>query len=144
MESTTAMLRTNPEKAFTGIDTLSECIQACLDCVQACTACADACCAVADEPALRRCIRLCMDCSDLCGTCARVLSRQQSTDVELVRRCVQALVAACRACADECASHKSHSFCGVCMESCRHCESACRRVLHAIGVSSPAQAAGDE
>jgi hypothetical protein len=142
MESASAMLRTNPERAFTGIDALSECIQACLDCEQACTACADACCSVEGMQELRQCIRMCLDCADLCGCCARIFSRQQSADIDLVRRHVQLLTAVCRACADECARHKEHPFCGICMEACRRCEAACKHILQAIGISTPAPAAG--
>jgi hypothetical protein len=46
---------------------------------------------------------------------------------------VEACVAICKSCGDECERHAPHmAHCRVCGESCRRCEKACRDLLAAI------------
>jgi hypothetical protein len=129
------MLRTYP-KDLGGVDQqkLSDCIEACLDCAQTCTACADACLSEDMVAELTTCIRTCTDCSDVCDTTFRVLSRHTGYDANLTRAVLEACVAACKACGDECAQHASmHEHCRVCSETCRRCEAACRELLASLG-----------
>ena len=113
-------------------DDLAAAIDACLDCLQSCTACADADLAEDDVADLRTCIGLCNDCADVCGTTARVLSRQARYDTYLVHRLLHACVRACASCAEECERHAAHHrHCAICLETCRACEQACRKLLDA-------------
>ena len=111
---------------------LAACIEACVECAQACTACADAC--LSEDPAanLGRCIRTNLDCADVCETTGRVLSRHTGYDANVTRTVVQACIAACRSCAEECVRHSMYEHCQVCAESCRRCEQACQQLLDSL------------
>jgi hypothetical protein len=137
-ESISQMLKTHPQKLFVGAEELSRCIRECLACEQVCVSCADACLGEENVQALRRCIRLNLDCADLCNVTARLLSRQQDPDLELIRRQVQLLAEVCRRCGEECARHQArHEHCRVCAEACRSCEDSCNRLLQTLGASVP-------
>jgi hypothetical protein len=108
------------------IDTLS-------DCAQACTACADDCLSEEMVAELTKCIRLCLDCAEVCTATLRVVSRQTDYDANVTRPVLEACVAACRSCGDECERHaQMHEHCRVCAEACRRCEQACRDLLAAM------------
>lgn len=130
-----AMLESYPGQVRLNAAELSECIEACFDCAQTCTACADACLAERDIAMLVRCIRLNLDCADVCDTTGRLLSRHTETDWATVRHQVQACVAICRSCAQECERHAREmnmEHCRVCAEACRRCEKACERLLGSL------------
>jgi hypothetical protein len=138
METVSQMLGSSPDRSFTtATDVLTNCVRACLECEQACVSCADGCLASAAVATLRRCLRICLDCADACNATTRMLSRQCAPDVEMVRRQVQLLALACRACADECGRHADHEFCRLCMECCRRCEEACHSLVQTIGIPGP-------
>jgi hypothetical protein len=66
-------------------------------------------------------------------TMLRVLSRQTEYDANLTRPQLQACVAACKSCGDECERHaQMHEHCRVCAEACRRCEQACNQLLAAM------------
>ena len=126
------MLQTHP--GGTGLDraALLACIQACLDCAQACTACADACLGEKDVQKMVRCVRLNLDCANVCEMTGKVLSRQTALERDMARAVLQACLAACKLCGDECERHaKAMEHCRVCAEACRSCEAACQRLLQA-------------
>jgi hypothetical protein len=128
-----AILRTHPQP--TGIDRepLVRCIDACLECGPTCTGCADASLAEADVQDLVRCIRLCLDCAESCETTARILIRQTTPDLGVVRAAVEACAAACHASGQECERHAAHhEHCRLCAEACRRCEQACKNLLAAL------------
>jgi hypothetical protein len=101
---------------------LAACINACLVCAQACTACADACLSEEMVDQLRTCIRTDLDCADVCAATGNVLSRHTGYDANLSRAVLQACVAACKACGDECAHHaEMHDHCRICADACRAC-----------------------
>jgi hypothetical protein len=82
---------------------------------------------------LRKCVRTNLDCADVCDATARVLSRHTGYDANISRALLEACIAACRACGDECEQHASmHEHCRVCAEACRACEAACRELLNTI------------
>ena len=113
---------------------LVRCITECSDCAVSCTSCADADLAESDVQDMVRCIRLCLDCSEMCTTTARVATRQTVADLGVLRAVVEACLAACRSCGDECERHAPHhEHCRICAESCRRCEDACRSLLAAMG-----------
>ena len=74
-------------------------------CAAICRACADACLGEEMVSDLVQCIRLDLDCADLCAVTGRILSRQTAFDATLARAVLEACVAACKACGDECRHH---------------------------------------
>ena len=67
-------------------------------------------------PGLRRCLH----------RHHRVTSRQASHDANVTRPLLEACVAICKSCGDECERHARHH------EHCRVCEQACRQLLDAL------------
>jgi hypothetical protein len=127
---TTEMLQTYPGTVDLDREQLARVVDALVECAQACTACADACLGEEMVADLRACIRANLDCADSCGTTARILSRQTGGDATVTRAHLEACIAACRACGDQCEQHAGmHEHCRVCAEACRACEQACRELL---------------
>ncbi|WP_034384859.1 four-helix bundle copper-binding protein [Deinococcus sp. YIM 77859] len=136
-QNTREMLQTHPNPASVfDLNALAECIEACFACAQTCASCADACLGEREHLMhLVHCIRLNLDCADVCGTTGRVLSRLTQPDQNVLRAQLQACVAACRACGDECERHArdmNMEHCAVCAESCRRCEQACQNLLGSV------------
>jgi hypothetical protein len=131
MTRSAAMLDTYPAD-LGGVDreNLASCIEACYSCAQACTACADACLSEENVVELAKCVRSDLDCADICDTTGRVLSRHTGYDANLTRSLLQACMAACRMCGDECERYAgTHAHCRVCAEECRRCERACQDLM---------------
>jgi hypothetical protein len=126
------MLDTYPGDHNIDTGVLAGAIDALSDCVQACTVDADS--DLKEHAAeLLKCIRLCLDCADVCGATLAVTSRQTEYDPALTKLLLEACVAICKSCGDECEGHASmHALCRVCFEACRRCEEACRNLLGAI------------
>lgn len=134
------MLKTHPAESQIDKETLAACIEACFDCAQTCTACADACLGESMVKVLVRCIRLNLDCADVCEATGRLVTRQTAVetavDAQLWRSQLQACIAACTVCGDECARHANmHAHCRVCADSCRRCAEACTRLLQTLPVA---------
>jgi hypothetical protein len=111
---------------------LASTIDALTDCAQACTADADADLSEPDVAGMVTCIRLCLDCADICTTTASVTSRPADYDASITRPLLEACIASCKSCGDECERHgMMHAHCRVCAEACRRCEHACRDLLAA-------------
>ena len=112
---------------------LAAAIDAAGDCAQACTADNDADLSEANLADMVRCIRLCLNCADVCTATAGVLSRPGAYDADVAKPLLQACVAVCQSCGDECERHaQHHAHCRVCAEACRRCEQACRELLGAL------------
>ena len=112
---------------------LAAAIDALSDCVQACNADNAADLAEPDVTEMVRCIRLCLDCADICAAAAGVISRQADYDATVTRPLLEACVASCKSCGDECERHaRMHAHCRVCEQACRRCEQACRELLAAL------------
>ncbi|MCU0273597.1 MAG: four-helix bundle copper-binding protein [Acidimicrobiales bacterium] len=127
------MLDTYPRDFNVDARQLAETIEMLIDCANTCTQCADACLSESDLAGLAKCIRLNLDCADICLATSRVVSRQTEYDANVTRPLLEACIAACRSCGDECESHASHmEHCGVCAEQCRRCEQACDALLRAM------------
>ena len=119
-------LNTDPGVLAATIDALS-------DCAQACAADVDANLAEQDLAEMVRCIRLCLDCADVCAATTGVISRPAIWDASVIRPLLEACVATCRSCGDECARHAPHhAHCRVCEQACRRCEQACRELLGVV------------
>jgi hypothetical protein len=114
-------------------DLLAAAIDALSDCAQACNADNAADLGEQNVAEMVKCIRLCLDCVDICTATAGIISRQTEYDATVTRPLLQACVAVCKSCADECERHASmHMHCRVCGEACRRCEQACRALLDAL------------
>jgi hypothetical protein len=124
------LLDTYPCSVNVDAGVLAATIDALSDCAQACTADADDNLSEHNLSEMVKCIRLCLDCADICTATARVVSRQTAYDATVTRPLLQACVAACKSCGDECERHaQMHAHCRVCGEACRRCEQACRELL---------------
>ena len=130
---TMPMLETYPAQINLDRMKLAATIDALVECSETCTACADACLSEGMVAGLTKCIRMNMDCADICAATARVLSRHTGYDANISRMLLEVCAMACKACADECASHGDmHEHCRICAESCRMCEMACRELLDSM------------
>jgi hypothetical protein len=128
------MLDTYPRDYNVDTQKLVACIDACNDCANACTQCADACLSEDVVAELIKCMRLNTDCADVCAVTGRIVSRQTEYDANVTRAALEACIAVCKACGDECEHHAEMGMqhCRVCAEACRRCEQACRDLLTAI------------
>jgi hypothetical protein len=116
-------------------DVLAATIDALSDCAQACSADADADLGERNVADLVKCIRLCLGCTDICDATVRVVSRLAEYDTNVIAPLVEACVAICKSCGDECERHaRMHEHCRVCADACRRCERACRELLAAMKV----------
>jgi hypothetical protein len=112
---------------------LATTIDALVNCGQACIADADDDLSEQHVHDLVKCIRLCIDCADVCSAAANITSRQTAFDSAVVTPLLEACVAYCRTCGDECERHASiHAHCRVCLEACRRCERACSELVAAL------------
>lgn len=124
------MLDSYPRTSGLDAGVLAATIDALTDCAQACTADIDADLSEQDLAEMVKCIRLCLNCADVCTATAGIVSRQSEYDVSVARPLLEACVAICKSCGDECQRHaQHHQHCRVCGEACRRCEQACRNLL---------------
>ena len=127
------LLDTYPRPVMVDPDVLAAAIEAMTDCAQACTADVDADLSEPNLADMVKCIRLCLHCIDVCTAAARVTSRLGEYEADVTRPLLEACVASCRTCGDECERHAHmHAHCRVCAEACRRCEQACRDLLAAL------------
>ena len=112
---------------------LAAAIDAMTDCAQACIADTDADLGEQNVTEMVRCIRLCLDCADVCTATAGVTSRPANYDADVTKPLLEACVAICKSCGDECERHaRMHEHCRICAEACRRCEQACQELLDAL------------
>ena len=124
------LLDTYPGNLYADVGLLTTTIDALSDCAQACVADADADLAEPDLAEMVKCIRLCWDCTDVCTATMGVVSRQTAYDASVTRSQLEACIAVCKSCGDECERHaRHHEHCRVCEHACRRCEQACRELL---------------
>jgi uncharacterized membrane protein len=127
------LLDTYPGTLNADASVLSAAIDALSDCAQACIADVDADLREQDLTEMVKCIRLCLDCADVCTATVGVVSRQADYQPSVARLLLDACVAICQSCGDECERHaQHHEHCRVCAEACRRCEQACRKLLDAL------------
>jgi hypothetical protein len=80
-----------------------------------------------------KCIRLCLNCNDVCSATVGVLRRRSVNDANVSVPLVEACVAICRRCGEECERHaQMHAHCRACGEACRRCEQVCRELLDGL------------
>jgi uncharacterized membrane protein len=127
------LLDTYPGNPSADTGLLTAAIDALSDCAQACVADADADLGEQDLSEMVTCIRLCWDCADVCTATMGVVSRQTAYAASVTRPLLQACIAVCKSCGDECERHAHHhQHCRVCEQACRRCEQACRELLDAL------------
>jgi uncharacterized membrane protein len=127
------LLDTYPGTVNVDAGVLAAAIDALSDCAQACIADVDADLSEQNMTEMITCIRLCLDCADVCTATNGVISRQAAYHANVTRPLLEACVAICKSCGDECERHaRHHEHCRVCEQACRHCEQACRELLDAI------------
>ena len=127
------LLGTYPDVINVDADVLAAAIDAASDCAQACVADTDADLSEHNLAEMVTCIRLCLNCADVCTATAGVISRPAAYDADVAKPLLQACVAICRSCGDECERHaQHHAHCRVCAEACRRCEQACRDLQGAL------------
>lgn len=128
-----AMLDAHPRRINIDARLVSTTIEQLIECANTCIQCADACLSEDEVAQLTKCIRLNQDCADVCAMANRVISRQTEHDVNVVRSVLEACIASCRSCGDECEQHAGHmEHCRICAESCRRCEEACSILLETM------------
>jgi hypothetical protein len=127
------MLDTYPGTFGVDAAVLAAAIDALSDCAQACTADVDADLSEQNLAEMVTCIRLCLDCANICTATLGVTSRQADYDANVAKPLLQACVAICHNCGDECERHaQHHEHCRVCEQACRRCEQACRELLDTL------------
>jgi hypothetical protein len=127
------MLETYPRALNVDAGMLAAAIDAMTDCAQACIADTDADLGEQNVTEMIRCIRLCLDCACVCTAAAGITSRPVGYYADVTMPLLQACVASCKSCGDECQRHaRMHEHCRVCAEACRRCEQACRELLDAL------------
>ena len=127
------MIATHPDVRGNLNEALVVAIDELYACAQTCTSCADACIAEQMVAELRQCIRLNLDCADVCAATASLANRRTGSNEEVIRKMLDACIAACRLCGEECGRHASqHEHCRICAESCRQCERACQQALRSM------------
>src|SRR6266702_2055741 len=87
----------------------------------------------ADAGGLAAAIDALSDCAHVCTATVGVVSRQADYQPSVMRPLLEACVAICKGCGDECERHaQHHEHCRVCAQACRSCEQACRELLDAL------------
>ena len=86
---------------------------------QACIADVDADLSEQNVAEMVTCIRLCLHCTDVCTATVGVISRPAAYDAGVTRPLLEACVAICKSCGDECERHaRMHEHCRICAEAC--------------------------
>jgi hypothetical protein len=99
------LLDTYPASASADAGVLAVAIDALSDCAQACIADVDADLSEQNVAEMVTCIRLCLHCADICTAAVGVVSRPAAYDAAVTRPLLEACVAICKSCGDECERH---------------------------------------
>jgi hypothetical protein len=127
------LLDTYPGEIDADPGVLTAAIEALSECGQACVADADNDLREQNLAEMVTCIRLCWDCADVCTATMGVVSRQTSYSADVTGPLLEACIAVCKSCGDECERHaRHHAHCRVCEQACRRCEQACRDLLDSL------------
>jgi len=85
---------------------------------------------------MTRCVRSSLDCGDICGITAEVLLRQIEPNWNLNRKLLEACIATCRICGEECQKHaEEHEYCRVGAKACRITEDAAEKLLQEVAAA---------
>lgn len=109
-----------PDMAAMDMSVLQACMDACAACEQACTVC---------STQLMDCAPACMNCADMCNTMMRSMMRMQGMTPASMMAMLDACIAMCQNCMDDCMKHADHSeVCRMCAQTCKDCMDACTAV----------------
>ncbi|MCP2337746.1 four-helix bundle copper-binding protein [Actinomadura rupiterrae] len=112
---------------------LAAAIDSLLECQGAVTACAAAMLDATDTAGLMPAVRRDMDCADVVEATQRVLTRADTTDMNLLRAQLAACAVACEHSHELCSRHAAqHDFCRICAEATRNCMQMCRRLINEL------------
>ena len=68
----------------------------------------------------------CMNCADMCNTMMRAMMRMQGMNPAAMMAMLDACIAMCQLCMDECMEHADTSeVCKMCAQACQACMDAC-------------------
>src|SRR6478672_2218127 len=126
------LLDTYPGNLNADAALLAATIDALSDCAQACTADTDADLSEQNLTEMVRCIRLCQNCTDICTATGGVISRLAEYVPSVTRPLLEACLAICNSCGDECERHAHRQHFRVCEQACRRCERACEELLDVL------------
>ena len=115
------MLDSYPRSVNVDASVLAAAIDAISDCAQACTADVDADLSEQNLAEMVRCIRLCLDCTGICTATGGVISRLAEYDASAARPLLEACVAICMSCGNECERHAHYEHCRVCEQRTPGC-----------------------
>jgi hypothetical protein len=108
------------DMAAMDMSVLQACMDACSACEQACTVC---------STQMMDCSPACMNCADMCNTMMRGMMRMQGMTPASMMAMLDACIAMCQTCMDECMEHAAHSdVCRMCAQACQACMDACMAV----------------
>ena len=129
MDSMMMDMMSKDMKSMPGMDTMEMSVmQACMD---ACSACEQACTVCSTQ--MMSCAPACMNCADMCNTMMRSMLRMQGMTPASMMAMLDACIAMCQTCMDECMEHADHSeVCKMCAQSCQACMDACNDVRNAM------------
>jgi hypothetical protein len=128
------MIRSHPHVKGDADEALIRCVEECYDCAQVCASCADACLGEEAIHELTQCVRLTLDCADICATMGKLATRRTGSNPDVLQRMLDACIAACHFCGDECERHAAyHEHCDICAKACRRCELACAQAGRSLG-----------
>jgi hypothetical protein len=89
-----------PDMAMMDMSVLQACMDACAACEQACTVC---------STQMMDCAPACMNCADMCHTMMRSMLRMQGMTPASMMAMLDACIAMCQMCMDECMEHADMS-----------------------------------
>jgi hypothetical protein len=95
--------------------------------MEACSACEQACTVFTTQ--MMDCAPACMNCADMCNTMMRAMMRMQGMNRETMMSMLDACMAMCQLCMDECMKHADMSeVCKMCAQACKACMDACMQM----------------
>lgn len=120
------MISEHPQVGADYNDQLGEAIKHAMYGAAIMNSCADACTFEMQDKGQDRtsCIRRCLDASDACTAFYRIASRRTAGNVTVIKSLAEAVIIACKVCAEECAMHTD--------AHCQRCERMCREVVEDV------------
>ena len=120
MDAMSKDMMSMPGMVSMDMSVMQACMDACSACEQACTVC---------STQMMSCATSCMNCADMCNTMMRAMMRPQGMTPASLMSMLDACIAMCQTCMDECMKHADHSeVCKMCAQSCKACMDACMAV----------------
>lgn len=103
-------------------------LEACLD---ACSACEQA--SIVCSMEMTPCAPACMNCAAMCNTMMNCMLRMQGMTREVTMSMLDATIATCQMCMDECMAHADDSEVSrMCAQSCKACMDACMALKNSL------------